>query len=175
MTRCRWKREKKPALAKKLAEKWGAVFGVSPALLTTIMKKESSFCPVAESPAGAIGFGQQRPELLWWKIGKLEDAPQAKRPDVARSIARWKANQQKFGREAASRFLLYVPDFNVMISAFQLASHVREFPKLSQAIAAYHQGDSSVRLRLREGRPAVVPGSLGESYVRDVMAMLKNR
>lgn len=94
-------------------------YELDPALLAAVVYRESRFDPRAESPAGAIGLMQLRPE-------------------TAKGIAL---------RTGGSRFVvddLYDPEINVRYGAWYLRHLLDRYDDLETALAAYNGGQGNV-------------------------------
>jgi soluble lytic murein transglycosylase len=94
-------------------------YDLDPALLAAVIYEESRFRADAESPAGAIGLMQLRPE-------------------TAKGIA---------VRTGGSRFEtsdLYDPEINVRYGAWYLRHLIRKYDDVEKALAAYNSGQGNV-------------------------------
>jgi soluble lytic murein transglycosylase len=94
--------------------------GLDPVLVAALIRQESSFNPLATSPAGARGLMQVM-------------------PDLGRSLA---------GRQGIANYrteLLYDPAVNITLGTAHLKNTLSAYPDAVRALAAYNAGASRVR------------------------------
>jgi len=140
-------------LARRLATKWGELWGVPNSIVLPIMKIESDFRPGlsnrserAELRGGAWGLMQVTGATGRDIIDKLANSI---KPEVQRTLKLWT------GRPAD----LLQPELNVMLGTWYLAQLWREFKTLPLVAAAYHQGPGKVRELQAAGKD--VPTNVG--------------
>lgn len=158
-----------PALARTLANKWGAIWGVPAGFVLTIMKIESSFRPGlfntndrAMKLGGAWGLMAMTLSTGKGLAPQIQAAAAAptfnavNRAHVAAALARFNGTGQS----------LLDADTNACFGAFFLAKLYREFRTLDLVAAAYHQGAGKVRemLKTKKAIPEQLP-PFGKEYV----------
>jgi len=100
---------------------------VDPLLLMALVRTESSFDPMALSPAGARGLTQIMPETFRWLQGKTG--------------------------ERLPLDALFEPEVSIQYGALLLHLLLEEFAEVETALAAYHAGRGQANRWLRD--PAV--------------------
>lgn len=145
-----------PRITLKYARKWGPIFGAPTKYILTLAHIESGHVPDLTGPpverkdgtiTNAYGLVQQMADEVADKVRRLK-TEYGHNPQVKEALKKWEGDPA----------LLFDPDFNVMISAWQIGQLVKEFGEDFNLVAAgYHQGQGGIRRRLEKGLPAVDP------------------
>ncbi len=135
-----------------LIQRYAAQYGVEPALISAVIKNESSFNPLAQSGVGAWGLMQIMPDTGIWLAQRMDI------PDYTREK-------------------LFDPEFNIRMGTYYLAylSDIFEGSPVMVA-AAFHAGDNNVKRWALDRAPDkrtltldMIPTDDTRSYVRKVM------
>lgn len=162
-------------LTTKYGKKWTQIFNVPFDWLYTIVEMESGHDPngVNMSPevklrGGAWGLAAQMADEVPYKLDILRRFYAKDHPEVKVTLRKWKRNPE----------VLLDPDFNLMLSAWQLGRLRRVFgDDFATVAAAYHQGENAVKRRLALNLPAVSPKiqPTGYAYVQKAQELLAMR
>jgi hypothetical protein len=147
-------RKSRPDLTFDLACKWGPLFDAPVDTIMAVVATESEHNPakinlLRSEKGGAWGLGQQMADETDYKIKILrrrylhEASPAL---NLQRVIARWKGSPQD----------LLDPELNMVLTAWQIGRLHRVFDgDFETVVAAYHQGEPAIKLRLQAGKPAI--------------------
>jgi len=158
-----------PALARTLANKWGAVWGVPAGFLLTIMKIESSFRP------GLFNTNERAMKLggAWGLMAMTLSTAKGLEPQIRAAAAAQTTSAVNrahilaaVGRFNGTGQSLLDADTNACFGSFFLAKLYREFKTLDLVAAAYHQGAGKVRemQKAKKAIPEQLP-PFGKEYV----------
>ena len=128
--------------------------GLDPILVAALIRQESSFNPLATSPAGARGLMQLMPAV-------------GKSLAESKGIGPWNPD------------LLYQPAVNIKLGTAHLRGLVRKYPDVVKVLAAYNAGESRVEKwssKTGAGDPEVFTERIPFVETRDyVRTVLRNR
>lgn len=160
----------RPDLTFDLACKWGPLFDAPVGTIMAVVATESEHNPtkvnfLRAEKGGAWGLGQQMADETDYKIAilrrrYLREAPPAL--NLQRVIKRWKGTPKD----------LLDPELNMVLTAWQIGRLHRVFDgDFETVVAAYHQGEPAIKLRLRAGKPAIGKRQpRGKMYVSVVLS-----
>lgn len=125
--------------------------GLDPILLAALIRQESSFNPMATSPAGARGLAQVMPEV-GERLAHELDYPV------------W------------DPVLLYQPDVSIQLGAFHLRELFSRYDERAHILAAYNAGQSKVELwskRIGVDDPEIFAERISFVETRDYVRIIK--
>lgn len=137
---------------RELVEKYSEENGLDPALIYAVIRTESSFGYLKESPVGAMGLMQMTTDTYHWVRYRLGEAG------------------------AASPQQLFDPEQNIRYGAANLRLLIEEFEEEKAALAAYHAGWGNVSRWLQDRHYSIdgrhlshIPFADTDCYVRKVL------
>lgn len=151
-----------PNITLAYARKWGPVFGAPISYLLTLAHIESGHNPRSVNmevvrKGGAWGLGQQMADEVEGKLQRIL-ATHGDDAMVRETVSKWDGNPET----------LLDPDFNIMLTAWQVGRARRRFGNFGDTAAAYHQGETGRARQIATGRSLPPKGA---AYVKRALSV----